>query len=89
LRSPLADDGDCAALLRAVGADLVVLVADAGLGTLNSVRLTVGALDGPVVVVLNRYDDGDALHRANRAWLVDRDGLDVVTSVEELATSLA
>ena len=45
VRSPLAADGDCLALCEALGPDLVVLVADAGLGTINSVRLTVGALD--------------------------------------------
>ena len=90
VRSPIADDGDCAALLRAVRPDVVVLVADAGLGTLNSVRLSIDALAGtaPVIVVLNRFDGGDGLHRANRAWLVDRDGFDVVTSVDALATSL-
>ena len=88
VRSPIADDGDCAAFLRAVAPDLVLLVADAGLGTLNSVRLSIDALAGPVVVVLNRYDAGDDLHVANAAWLRDRDGYDVVTSVADLATAL-
>ena len=97
IRSPLsADDGDAVALTAAVMADQVVLVADAGLGTLNGVRLTVAAL-APVldtrdeldlVVFLNRYDDGDDLHRRNQAWLADRDGLDVVTTVAELVERL-
>jgi dethiobiotin synthetase len=58
----------------------VLLVADAGLGTLNSVRLSVGALGGtaPVVVVLNRYDARDDLHVANRRWLTGHYGLSVV-----------
>lgn len=83
LRSPIADDGDCLALIEAVGPDLVVLVADAGLGTINAVRLTVEAL-GPrvaprprVAVVLNRFERGADLHRRNLSWLADRDGLEV------------
>ena len=88
VRSPIADDGDCASFLRAVAPDVVLLVADAGLGTLNSVRSSIDALVGPVVVVLNRYDVGDDLHVANAAWLRDRDGHEVVTSVDELVTAL-
>ena len=67
LRSPLAADGDCLALCRALAPDIVVLVADAGLGTINAVRLTAGALaavDAPVVVVLNRFDAGSDPARA-------------------------
>jgi len=62
-----------------------VLVADAGLGTINAVLLSVGVLDPwPVTVVLNRYDQLDDLHRRNRAWLVDRAQLDVVISAEQV-----
>ena len=40
-----------------VAPDVVVLVADAGLGTINAVRLSVGAFaDFPVIVALNRFD---------------------------------
>lgn len=89
VRSPVSDDGDGVALVDALAPDLVVLVADAGLGTLNLVRLTVGALAGHrVVTILNRYDGADPLHRDNLAWLRDRDGLDVVTGVEALADRL-
>ena len=46
VRSPLAgDDGDAVALAGSLMPDVVVLVADAGLGTINAVRLTVAALD--------------------------------------------
>jgi len=86
--SPAADDGDSIALVRAVRPDHVVLVADAGLGTLNGVRLTLAALAAgptPVTVVLNRYDAADPLHLANRDWLRTREGLDVVVDVEALA----
>jgi dethiobiotin synthetase len=62
-----------------------VLVADAGLGTINLVRLSVGALlDHRVVVYLNRFDPGDDLHGRNRGWLAERDRFDVVTDVETL-----
>lgn len=88
-RSPIADDGDTVSLAHALAADRVVIVADAGLGTINSVRLTAAALSSwTPVVALNRYDDARALHRANRAWLADRDGYDVVTSATQLADTL-
>ena len=77
VRSPLALDGDSVRLARLVPFDLVVLVADAGLGMINDVRLAVEALDGtaPVLVALNRFDPGEELHRRNLAWLAGRDGL--------------
>jgi dethiobiotin synthetase len=86
LRSPMAHDGDGIDLTDALAPDLVLLVADAGLGTINSVRLSLDALGSHrVVVVLNRWDPGDELHRLNRAWLGRLTGVPVVTSVEELA----
>lgn len=91
LLSPAADDGTAVDLARAVGCDLGVLVADAGLGTLNRVRLCLAALAGeawPTLVVLNRFDAGDPLHRANRDWLVDRDGVDVLTDAGALVARL-
>ncbi len=81
VRSPLAADGDCVALCAALDPDLVVLVADAGLGTINAVRLSVdalGPLDAGVVVVLNRFDGAVAVHIQNHEWLRARDGLAVV-----------
>jgi dethiobiotin synthetase len=83
-RSPMAADGDGVDLARALAPDLVVVVADAGLGTINAVRLSADALAPlPVVVFANRYDDRDDLHRRNVAWLRDRDGLDVVTHLHD------
>jgi dethiobiotin synthetase len=85
VRSPIACDGDCASFARALGPDLVVLVADAGLGTINSVRLSAGALDRlPLVVLLNRFEPADELHERNRRWLSTNDGYEVVTSVGEV-----
>jgi dethiobiotin synthetase len=89
VRSPIADDGDTVALAHALAADRVVIVADAGLGTINAVRLTVAALSSwTPVVALNRYDDGNELHGANRVWLEERDGFTVVTSPAQLADEL-
>lgn len=89
LRSPIAEDGDSLTLVEELQPDAVVVVADAGLGTVNAVRLTMEALDrghhvAAIVVFLNRYDGTDDLHRRNRQWLADRDGYDVVTTVPDL-----
>jgi dethiobiotin synthetase len=78
LRSPIAEDGDCLALVVAAMPDALLLVADAGLGTINSVRLTMDALvrlPAAVAVVLNRFDEGSELHQRNRSWLREYDGL--------------
>jgi hypothetical protein len=56
-------------------------VADAGLGTINAVRLSTGAanaLESDLVVVLNRFDHRSELHQRNRDWLRTRDALSVV-----------
>jgi dethiobiotin synthetase len=88
-RSPLAADGDGAELTRALAPDLVLLVADAGLGTLNAVRLSAAAFAPlPLLVHLNRYDAALDLHRRNRAWLVERDGFRVTADLETLLAAL-
>jgi adenosylmethionine-8-amino-7-oxononanoate aminotransferase len=67
-----------------------LLVADAALGTINAVRLSLAALaEHRVVVALNRYDRADDLQRRNRAWLageceVAGDVADVVSRLEGL-----
>jgi len=86
VRSPQADDGDVLDMAAAIVPDRIVLVADAGLGTINAVRLSMGALGAgagagagagdqrpPPFVVLNRYDPSSDLHRRNLAWLRDVD----------------
>jgi dethiobiotin synthetase len=94
VRSPIADDGDCLALCAALRPDRALLVADAGLGTINAVRLAAGALrdagsGADIVVVLNRFDPQDDLHVRNRAWLAERDGLDIVALPGEEADLVA
>ena len=86
-RSPLAGDGDNIDFARAIGAQLVILVADAGLGTINAVALSSAALSGfETIVVLNRFDGTD-LHERNRAWLTGAGHL-VVTTIDQLAERL-
>ena len=82
VRSPQADDGDVLDLVAAIAPDHLVLVADAGLGTINAVRLSRGrprptaGSTAPPLVVLNRYDASSDLHRRNLAWLRDVDAFD-------------
>jgi dethiobiotin synthetase len=85
-RSPLAADGDSAALAAAIHPDLAVLVAHAGLGAINAVRLSAPTVTAPLVVFLNHFDGGD-LDDRNLRWL-QADGFDVVTNIAELALRL-
>ncbi len=60
LRSPMAHDGDGVELIDRLAPDLVLVVADAGLGTINSVLLSLDALPRHrTAVLLNRYDEGE------------------------------
>lgn len=86
VRSPLADDGDTITLIERLQPDLVLLVADAELGTINSVTMSLDAIDrgshvARPIVVLNRFDPMDDLHRLNREWLAHRLGAEVLASV--------
>jgi dethiobiotin synthetase len=94
VRSPVAHDGDGVELIAGLAPDLVVVVADAGLGTINAVRTTLDALaglDAPVVVHLNRLDPDDDLHRRNRAWLAEhlRPGDEGILLRSDLGTLVA
>jgi dethiobiotin synthetase len=89
VRSPLAADGDSRDLTHALGADAVVLVADAGLGVIDGVRKSTDALvPTEPLVFLNRYDPDDDLHRRNLEWLTDRDGFAVFVEIDALADRL-
>jgi dethiobiotin synthetase len=91
--SPLAADGDSVSLSRAISADTVVLVAPAGLGTINAVRLSSApfaprSVGSPrLLVALNRFDGDDDLHRRNHGWLA-AEGFHLVTDPAELAEEL-
>jgi dethiobiotin synthetase len=86
VRSPIAHDGDNMALINAMGPDLVLLVSDAGLGTINLVRLCLDAIGAhDVLVMLNRFDVSDELHRRNRDWLSSAYSIRTVTSAHDAA----
>ncbi len=87
-RSPLAADADNVALAAALAPDVVVLVADAGLGAINAVLLAVDALPHRPVVFLNRFDPADPVHAGNVHWLTERSGLQVTTTVDDLVSLL-
>jgi dethiobiotin synthetase len=89
-RSPLACDGDSMDLLRRLKVDELLLVANAELGTINSVRLTMAMVGTtPTLVYLNRFDSNNQLHELNRRWLIEQDGLAVITDVRSLAVAVA
>ena len=89
VRSPIAFDGDSADVCALYEPDVIVLVADAGLGTINAVRLSMTALAAPRLVVYLNHWNGSDLHELNRAWLADRDGFDVVIDVPSLASRIS
>jgi dethiobiotin synthetase len=89
VRSPHAVDGDAVTLVEALQPDMVVVVADAGLGTINSTRLSLEALDrgahvATPLVFLNRFDAAEELHRRNRAWLDHHLDVEVVVTLPAL-----
>jgi dethiobiotin synthetase len=82
LCSPMAHDGDNLALIQRLQPASVILVADAGLGTLNAVRLCLNALGAMHThVFLNRFDPDNDLHARNREWL-SREGVQAWTEAE-------
>lgn len=95
LLCPLRDDANGCLTLEDVVRDLhlfSVLVADAGLGTLNAVALTVARMRDqklPIAgVVLNRYREEDFLHRDNRDMIIGWIGVPVLATVGENAAVL-
>lgn len=84
-RSPVSHDGDSVDLIKRLQPDLIVLVADAGLGTLNAVRLALASLEPlQATVFLNRFDAANELHRLNRDWLRNKYAIRVSTHIAEL-----
>jgi dethiobiotin synthetase len=82
LYSPIAHDADNVQLLGALQPDHVFLVADAGLGTINAIRLCLPALKQfNVDVFLNRFDSNNSLHQSNRQWLRKYYGIETAISI--------
>ena len=85
VRSPITDDTDSAGFAHAIKATHVLLVADAGLGTINSIRLAKPTVDPiPALVFLNRFDGSD-LHSRNVEWLSNKDGFRTAVEIKSVA----
>jgi dethiobiotin synthetase len=83
--SPLAHDGSSLDLVRMLEPDEVLLVADASLGAINSIRLSMQVLTAyRVHVLLNRYDGSNELHRLNAKWLREQDRLPIALDCASL-----
>ncbi len=90
VRSPISIDGDTTDLADAIDPALVLLVADAGLGTINAVRLSLDALaPHRVVVFLNRFDPNDEVHVENAEWLRSHQGVVTLTSLDALVVTVS
>ncbi len=88
-RSPIGVDGDAVTVADRLDPDLVVLVADAGLGTVNAVLLSLAPFAGRrTVTFLNRFDADDDLHQRNLAWLRTRERLEVHADLEALVATV-
>lgn len=89
LCSPIAHDGDSLALIDQVQPDLVLFVAQPALGIVSATRLASRALgETPLLVLLNRHDAADEVHRRSCDWLTTVDSLAVVTSTAAAATAI-
>lgn len=91
LCSPIAHDGDTLALIERLRPDAVVLVADPALGVVSNVRLAAHVLTGvgaELLVLLNRYDPSDDVHRRSRDWLRTVDSSTVVTDLAAAGRAL-
>jgi hypothetical protein len=89
-RSPLAADGDGVDLTAALAPDLVLLVGDAALGTLNAIQLSADVFEPHAVHVhLNRYDAAEELHGLNRRWLEQHGAWPLSTDVDGLMAAVS
>ncbi len=94
LLSPIArgavGSGDTmATLIPRFSPEVVVLVADPGLGTIHQVRAAALPIDGPRLIVhLNRFDPASETHSENKSWLAEIDGRSVTTTIDALAATL-
>jgi dethiobiotin synthetase len=83
--SPVAHDGASIDFVRRMDPDEVLLVADAGLNTINAIKLSMHLLDPRRTrVFLNRFDATERLHYLNAEWLAQNEKLTIVTSIDDL-----
>lgn len=89
-RSPLTHDGDSVELLNRCTVDELLLVADAGLGVVNAVRLALSCCGQlPTKIFLNRFERGHDLHRRNVRWLNEVYGIPTLVDLDEWIDQLS
>ena len=78
-------------VIKALGLDILI-VADGGLGTINSVLLTVEYAKSQGLnikgLILNNYDENDFMHQDNKAQIERLTGVKVVATVKKGDTDL-
>ena len=78
-------------VIKSLNLDTIV-VADAGLGTINSVVLTAEYAKHHGInikgIILNNYDQTDIMHRDNKIMIEKLTGLKVLAEVEKDAKSI-
>lgn len=64
-----------------------VIVADAGLGTINSVVLTVEYMKSKSIsikgIIFNNYDDNNVMHKDNALMCIELTGIDIIAYVKK------
>ncbi len=84
--SPIAFDGNNLDIASAIKPNLVLIVSDAKLGSINNILLTCQALEKfPKAVFLNRFDSQDNLQVENQLWLKEKTDLKIFHSIELLS----
>jgi dethiobiotin synthetase len=94
VRSPMSSNGDSVGLIELLQPDIVLLVADSGLGTINGIRLSLDAINSGAhvatpLVVLNRFEPDNDLHLRNREWLSTHLEVDVLSSVPAVLAKIS
>lgn len=84
VRSPMTHDTDSIEFARLLQPDGTLLVADAGLGAINAIRLAAPTLAGLAwLAFLNRHDHSE-LHHRNQRWLQTQTNIETATTTAEL-----
>ncbi len=98
--SPIAENGDSRSLVSKLSPDVLLLVADSGLGTITQI---VSGLDSlhleckdrflvqpglEQVIFLNRFNPSSSLHQGNLDWLNEHLNVQVVTDRQSVVQAL-
>ncbi|NNN20995.1 MAG: dethiobiotin synthase [Acidimicrobiales bacterium] len=90
IRSPQCEDADALGVVKAIEPNLVILVSDARLGAITSIRSALdsfkveGYKPDHLIVFLNHFDEKENVQALNREWLSGKYEISVFTNVNEL-----